>query len=135
MRVHEGAQNDAIYYAHKGCAMQMWEITLTSWCPHVSFPSKSELFLIYRVPLTESYFSNRPQVSMVYLKVNAFIARELSGFTWTSSLTMNEKSASCGIETFEFIVSERVQINPVNSRAMSALTLLLFKLNTLQKNS
>ena len=38
----------------------------------------------------------------------------------------------CGIENFEFIVSERVQVNPDNSRAMSALTFLLFKLNTLQ---
>ena len=57
-------------------------------------------------------------------------ASELSGFTCTSSLTMNE--AECGIENFEFIVSERVQVNPDNSRAMSALTFLLFKLNTLQ---
>ena len=47
-------------------------------------------------------------------------ASELSGFT------------SCGIENFEFIVSERVQVNPDNSRAMTALTFLLFKLNTLQ---
>ena len=38
-----------------------------------------------------------------------------------------------GIENFEFIVSERVQVNPGNSRAMSALTFLLFKLNTLHK--
>ena len=47
---------------------------------------------------------------------------------------MNEKfqSASCGFENFEFIVIERVQVNPNNSRAMSALTFLLFKLNTLQ---
>ena len=38
-----------------------------------------------------------------------------------------------GIENFEFIVSERVQVNPDNSRAMSALTFLLFKLsNTVQ---
>ena len=35
-------------------------------------------------------------------------------------------------EAAEFIVSERVQVNPDNSRAMSALTFLLFKLNTLQ---
>ena len=34
----------------------------------------------------------------------------------------------------EFIVSDRVQVNPDNSWAMSALTFLLFKLNTLQKN-
>ena len=59
-------------------------------------------------------------------------ASELSrGFTRASSLTMNE-AAECGIENFEFIVSERVQVNPDNSRAMSALTFLLFKLNTLQ---
>ena len=51
---------------------------------------------------------------------------------------MNEKFqyhtrlCECGIENFEFIVSERVQVNPDNSRAMSALTFLLFKLNTLQ---
>ena len=59
----------------------------------------------------------------------------LSGFTCTSSLTMNKKShkASCGIENFDFIVSERVQVNPDNSRAMRALTFLLFKLNTLHK--
>ena len=48
---------------------------------------------------------------------------------------MNKKShkASCGIENFDFIVSERVQVNPDNSRAMRALTFLLFKLNTLHK--
>ena len=51
---------------------------------------------------------------------------------------MNEKfqyrtrPPECGIENFEFIVSERVQVNPDNSRAVSALTFLLFKLNTLQ---
>ena len=36
------------------------------------------------------------------------------------------------IENFEFIVSERVQVNPDNSQAMSALTFLLLKLNALQ---
>ena len=41
--------------------------------------------------------------------------------------------AKCGIENFEFIVSERVQVNPDNSSAMSVLAFLLFKLNTLQK--
>ena len=68
-------------------------------------------------------------------------ASELLGFTCTSSLTVNEnkksqyrtKAAECGIENFEFIVSEQVQlVNPNNSWAMSALTFLLFKLNTLQ---
>ena len=39
---------------------------------------------------------------------------------------------SAVLKIFEFIVSERVQVNPDNSRAMSALTFLLFKLNTLQ---
>ena len=61
-------------------------------------------------------------------------ASALSGFTCTSSLTMNEKFqhrtrlCECGIENFEFIVSERVHINPDNSRAF-----LLFKLSTLHK--
>ena len=68
-----------------------------------------------------------------------YSASELSGFTsCKSSLTVNSKfsipheAASCGIENFEFIVSERVQVNPDNSRAMSALTFSLFTLNTLQ---
>ena len=30
MRVHAGALNDAINYAQKGCAVQLWGITLTS---------------------------------------------------------------------------------------------------------
>ena len=65
-------------------------------------------------------------------------ASELSGFTCTSSLTMNEKfqyrtrPPRAILKNFEFNVSERVQVNPDNSRAMSALTFLLFKLNTLQ---
>ena len=42
------------------------------------------------------------------------------------------EAANWGIETFEFIVSEQVQVNPDNSWAMSVLTILLFKLNTLQ---
>ena len=48
---------------------------------------------------------------------------------------MNEKIISiphCGIESFEFIVSEQVQVKPTNSQAMSTLTFLLFKLNILQ---
>ena len=67
-----------------------------------------------------------------------YSASELSGFTCTSSLTMNEKfqyrtrPSSALLKNFEFIVSERVQVNPDNSRAMSALTFLWFKLNTLQ---
>ena len=41
-------------------------------------------------------------------------------------------AAECGIENFKFIVREQVQVNPDNSRAMSVLTFLLFKLNKLQ---
>ena len=65
-------------------------------------------------------------------------ASELSGFTCTSSLTMNEKfqyrtrRPRAVLKNFEFIVCERVQVNPDNSRAKSVLTFLLFKLNTLQ---
>ena len=47
-------------------------------------------------------------------------------------ISMLHKATKCGIENFEFVISERVQINPDNSRAMSALTFLLLKLNTLQ---
>ena len=51
---------------------------------------------------------------------------------------MNEKfntarGFASAVLNFSFIVSERVQVNPDNSRAMSALTFLLFKLNTLHK--
>ena len=51
---------------------------------------------------------------------------------------MNEKflyrtrPPSAVLRNFEFIVSERVQVNPDNSRAISVLTFLLFKLDTLQ---
>ena len=51
---------------------------------------------------------------------------------------MNEKfkyrmrPLSAVLKNFEFIVSERVHVNPDDSRAMSVLTFLLFKLNTLQ---
>ena len=48
---------------------------------------------------------------------------------------MPHKAAECGIENFEFIASELVQVNSDNSQAMSALSFLLFKLNILQKNS
>ena len=50
---------------------------------------------------------------------------------------MNEKfrRPRAVLKNFEFIVSERVQVNPDNSRAMSALTFLLFKLKyTASKN-
>ena len=72
-----------------------------------------------------------------YLQVNALSERIIR--VYLHEFTNNERensipheAASCGIENFEFIVSERVQVNPDNSRAMSALTFLLFKLNTLQ---
>ena len=54
---------------------------------------------------------------------------------------MNEKfqyrtrPPSAVLKNFEFIVSERVQVNPDNSRAMSALTLLLFKLKHCKQKS
>ena len=48
-------------------------------------------------------------------------------------ISIPHEPADCGIENFfEFIVSEQVQVNPDNSGAMSELTFLLFKLNTLQ---
>ena len=47
-------------------------------------------------------------------------------------ISIPHEAAECGIENFEFIVSEWVLLNPKNSRAMSVLTFLLFKLNKLQ---
>ena len=74
--------------------------------------------LIFRVSL-----SNRPQVSMRYLQVNALsegiIGIYLHKFS-NNEREISHEAASCGIENFEFIVSERVQVNPDNSRAMSA---------------
>ena len=67
-------------------------------------------------------------------------ASELSGFTCTSLLTMNEKfqyrSRLCRVRYyFAFIaVSERVQVNLDHLRAMRALKCLLFKLNTMHSN-
>ena len=42
---------------------------------------------------------------------------------------------SCGVENFELIVCERVKVNLVNSRVTNVLTFLLFKLNTLHKET
>ena len=58
---------------------------------------------------------------VVYLKVNAF-SEWIIGI-YVHEFTNNEyEAAECGIENFEFIVGERVQVNPDNSRAMSVLT-------------
>ena len=62
------------------------------------------------------------------LIVKKFVAKSVAKMASTVYETDN-CAAECSIENFEFIVSELVQVNPDNSRAMSAL---LFKLNTLQ---
>ena len=61
-----------------------------------------------------------------HLQVNA-LGEWIVGI-YLHEFTNNEQeiSAECGIENFEFIVSERVQVNPDNSRATSVLTFLLF---------
>ena len=56
------------------------------------------------------------------IQFDALIARELSEFTCTRSLTMNEKfphsADSCGVEiSRQFVVSELEQLNPDNSLA------------------
>ena len=61
--------------------------------------------------------SNKP----MYLQVNALsewiIGIYLHEFTENErEISIPHSAASCGIETFEFIVSERVQVNPDNSR-------------------
>ena len=112
-------------------------------------PSKSCDFNTKSLIATAPSPPSHPPTSVTAIHVLCLVAiyrlthsaSELSGFTCTSSLTMNEKfsipheAASCGIENFEFIVSERVQVNADNSLATSALTFLLFKLNTLHKKT
>ena len=44
-------------------------------------------------------------------------------------ISIPHEAAGCGIENFEFMVSEQVQENPDNSRAMSALTLIFYYSN------
>ena len=94
--------------------------------------------LWFIVPVNPWKNCARPQVSMGYLQVNA-LSESIIGIYLNEFSINNEReistpheAAECGIENFEFIVSERVQVNPDNSRAMSVLTFLLFKLNTLQ---
>ena len=65
--------------------------------------------------------SNTPQIFMVYLKVNAL---RVNYRIYQHEFTNNEREISipyevddCGIENFEFIISERVQVNPDNSLA------------------
>ena len=90
-----------------------------------------------RPSVANSVLCNRILQGAYYLQVNALSERIIR--IYLHEFTNNERensipheAAECGIENFEFIVSERVQVNPDNSRAMSALTFLLFKLNTLQ---
>ena len=64
---------------------------------------------------------------MGYLQVNALsewiIGIYLNEFTNNErEISIPHEAASCGIENFEFIVGEQVQVNPDNLRAMSALT-------------
>ena len=70
---------------------------------------------------------------MGYLQVNA-LSEYIIGI-YLHEFTNSEREISIPhetfIENFEFIVSERVQVNPYISREMNALTFLLFKFNTL----
>ena len=45
----------------------------------------------------------------------------------------NFEAAECGIENFEFIVSERVQVNPDNSWTMSASTFFFIQIEDTAK--
>ena len=65
---------------------------------------------------------------MGYFQVNALsewiIWIHLHKFTNNErDISIPHEATECGIENFEFIVGERVQINPDDSRVMSALTL------------
>ena len=77
-----------------------------------------------------SYILSNLVIDSDYLQVNA-LSEWIIGI-YLHKFTNNEREISIPHEAAEFIVSERVQVNPDNSWAMSALTFLLFKLNTLQ---
>ena len=79
--------------------------------------------------MREKHYSLVWYILNVYLQVNA-LGEWIIGI-YLHEFTNNEREISI-LKNFEFIVSERVQVHPDNSRAMSALTFLLFKLNTLQ---
>ena len=66
--------------------------------------------------------------------LNDWLKRLAPVFQPMTSKTKTNRAmyTSAVLKNFEFIVSERVQVNPDNSRATSALTFLLFKLDTLQ---
>ena len=78
------------------------------------------------------YYYNKI-ISALYLQVNA--VSEWIIVIYLYEFTNNEREISIPHEAAEFIVSELVQVNPDNSWAMSALTFLLFKLNTLHKET
>ena len=111
------------------------------WNSFILSPCRVETVLCwFKAFLTGCHYSLSHTLHHLHLYTYSLThsASELSGFTCTSSpdnereISIPHSAALCGIDNFEFIVSERVQVNPDNSRAMSGLTFLLFKLNTLQ---
>ena len=71
-------------------------------------------------------YSRSERISGIYLHEFTNNEREIS---------ISHEAAECGIENFSFIVSERVLVNPDNSRVISALTFLLFEIEcTANKN-
>ena len=86
--------------------------------------------------ITHSWLTNQSacfDLVIISLQVNALsewiIGIYLHEFTNNQrEISIPHEAAECGIENFEFIVSELVQVNPDNSRAMSVLTLSLFKI-------
>ena len=85
----------------------------------VSVLNNAYCSVILRLPLSAS------ELSGIYLYEFTNNEREIS--------IPHEATIKCGIENFEFIISALLKVNRNNSRAMSELTFLLFKLNTLQK--
>ena len=99
---------------------------------------EARVALGYRLKQLLRFFRTLQTSRVLHLQVNALsewiIGIYLHEFTNNErEISIPHSAALCGIENFEFIVSERVQLNPDNSRAMNVLTFLLFKLNTLQK--
>ena len=98
--------------------------------------------LSFRSVLIESQFTPRRaepdplEYCVTYNQsINFNLALFIASDTAKPESDLTQEAADCRSENFELIVSEQVQINPDNSRAMSALTFLSFKLNTKQNKS
>ena len=74
-----------------------------------------------------------PTRNLYFLAIHSHLIARVKTTNNEQKISIPHKAAECSIENCEFIVSEREQVNPDHSRAMSALTFLLFKYTAKKK--